>query len=179
MANKDYTLYPHSDGHFLVVAPDGTEKKFKTRDGATKWVANHRKKNKPKPEDPTKGMNEDQKRLYRLQNQIGDPESLALDSSMVYKKNLPQYTPARKSFVKSPLDKSQEYEDWLKEVNKIDPVKIASDLQKIEDELEEKKDTKKYATLRRSLKKRKAELEGILLDYEQSKKLKTRPKVDY
>tara|TARA_R100001463_G_scaffold90181_2_gene144898 strand:+ start:156 stop:764 length:609 start_codon:yes stop_codon:yes gene_type:complete len=43
--------------------------------------------------DPTKGMSEEKKRLYRLQNQIGDPESLQQDSSNVYT-DVEKYIPA-------------------------------------------------------------------------------------
>ena len=43
--------------------------------------------------DPTKGMSEEKKRLYRLQNQIGNPESLQQDSANVYQ-DVEKYMPA-------------------------------------------------------------------------------------
>ena len=190
MSNGKYTLYPHSDGHFLVVAPDGTEKKFKTRDGASKWVKNHKKENEPKPEDPTKGMSQKQKSLYRLQNQIGDDEQLRLDSMNVYQ-DIPKYKPAdvKEKFIPNQFYERQrlEYEQELKDkeasdkkykarVDKIDPETIDQKLRDIEDAIRMAEKDPKKATL---VKKLRLQYEDLLKEAKLYKPKNTRPKIDY
>ena len=193
LASQDYILYPHSDGHFLVVAPDGTEKKFKTKDGARNWVKSHKKKSKP---DPTAGRTQKQKSLYRIQNQIGDDEQLRLDSMNVYQ-DIPKYKPAdvKEKFVPNQFYERQrlEYEKELKDqetsdkkasekydarIDKIDPQTLDKKLTAIEDAIKLAKADPKKATL---VKKLEEQYEDLLKEAELYKPKNTtpRPKANY
>ena len=177
---------------------------FPNEASALKWIE---ESNKPK--DPTEGMSEDQKRLYRLREQIGTPQELAMDSSRVYKHNLPEYTPMaeRKRIRKERLEKIRKDEKVLAEkerkaeekarkfvpgpmdksedfdsyIKGVDPVSISEELEEIDMLLDNYRGNPKYKTLFSTLSKRKVELVATLKDYDKHKsnRNKQKPKIYY
>lgn len=173
MANGKYMLYPHSkNGTFLVVTPDGREKTFRTRAGAKSWVKEDKKPVKPEKVDPTKGMTQKEKSLYRLQNQpdLSDMtredvlrdypdkikkwddhhEGLLLDSANVYKQ-VPRYTP-------SYIIEKEELERQQKELKK----KQTDERTKTEKETKRRRDIDPEILLEkiRTIEKKISEIEG-------------------
>ena len=197
MANGKYMLYPHSkNGTFLVVTPDGREKTFRTRGGANAWVKEDKKPVKPEKVDPTKGMTQKEKSLYRLQNQpidkskredwLDDPDSLKqyddhhegllLDSANVYKQ-VPRYTPSyiiekeelerqQKELKKKQTDERTKTEKETKRRRNIDPEILLEKIRTIEKKISEIEGDKRYKTLLEQLKRQKADLMKEVEDYQ-------------